>query len=49
MHLPAELRELTESQQIYVASTESEFMNRDTFLLWTFHFIHFLTDYRSKI
>ena len=24
-------------------------MTRDTFLIWTFHFLTFLTDYRAKI
>lgn len=48
-NLPQELTDLTESQQIHVASTDSGFMTRDCFLLWTIHFIHFLTNYRAKI
>lgn len=49
MHLPTKLRESTESQQIYVASNKYVFMNRVTFLIWAYNFIHFLTDYASKI
>lgn len=48
-NLPDELKELTESHQIYIALTESEFIARDTFRIWSFHFIHFLTEYRLKI
>ena len=47
--LPEELKKLSDSQQIYVASTPSGFMNRDAFLIWVFHFLHFLTEYRAKI
>ena len=47
--LPSELEELVASGQIWVGSTKNGYMTKEMFLIWVFHFINWLSDFRSKM
>ena len=48
-HLPEELKPYTLTNQIWVASTKTGYMNRDAFVLWCFHFVSWLSHYRTTL
>lgn len=47
--LPEELREFAASGQAWFASSQSGWMCRDLFLIWTIHFINWLSIYRTTL
>ena len=47
--LPAELKELVCAQMIWVGSSSNGYMTRDLFLLWTFNFINWMSQYRLSL
>ena len=47
--LPQELQALVFSGQIWVASSTNGYMTKELFLIWVFHFISFLSEYRTKL
>ena len=47
--LPNELLPLVSSGQIWVASSANGYMTKELFLIWVFHFINWLSDYRTKL
>jgi hypothetical protein len=47
--LPAELESLSIGGRCYIASSPKGWMTRDAFLLWTIHFINFLSSYRLNL
>lgn len=48
-NLPSELNDLCDSGQIWCGSTSSGYMTKDMFLIWCFHFINWLNEYRTKL
>ena len=47
--LPDELKIFTDNKLIWVASTKSGYMTRDAFVLWTFHFVTWLSHFRTSL
>lgn len=47
--VPADPEQIAQSQNAWIASSESGWQNRSTFLLWTIHFVHFINAYRSAL
>ena len=47
--LPLELQELVDSGQVWIGSTKNGYMTKEMFLIWTFHFINWLSEFRTKI
>ena len=47
--IPPELKELCDTQQIYLSSSSNGYMTRDLFLIWSFHFINYICIYRDKL
>ena len=47
--LPPELQELVDSGQVWIGSTKNGYMTKEMFLIWTFHFINWLSEFRTKI
>ena len=48
-HLPEELREFVEDGRAWFASSQSGWMTRDLFFLFTIHFINWLSQYRTTL
>ena len=48
-HCPEELKPFTLTNQLWLASTPNGYMNRDGFLLWSLHFITWLSCFRTTL
>jgi hypothetical protein len=47
--LDQNLSKLTDNQLLWIASSESGWENRSTFLIWAVHFCHYLSSYRATL
>lgn len=45
----SELKELCQTQQIHLATSPNGYKIRDLFLIWSFHFINYISVYRDKL
>ena len=49
MNLPLELQEYVSADKAWFASSKSGWMNKDLFLIWSIHFINWMSIYRRRL